>query len=53
MKFYQYWFTVFFLNLISLISIICACLLIYNDKNGWGWFLFIAIIFGHVKKSDK
>lgn len=34
---------ILFGNLASIISIICATFLIYYDKSGWGWLIFLAL----------
>jgi hypothetical protein len=42
-------------NFISFISIIVAGFLAFNNKDGWGWFLLIAILTFHTythKKKD-
>lgn len=32
----------------AILAIIVAGLLAYNDKLGWGWFLFIAFLLGSI-----
>ena len=47
--------TLLFGNLVSLACIVGAIVLALNDKSGWGWFVFGAIIL-HVSfkySSDK
>lgn len=42
-------------NLVSLTCIAAAAYLLINDKNGWGWFLFVGMVCAGVmtSKSDN
>ena len=49
--------TAFSLLLVNIPTIICAVasgILAYNHIEGWGWFLFAALVLGHtVSDKDK
>jgi len=36
-------------NTVTIICIIIAGILIYSNKEGWAWFLALALVFGHLK----
>ena len=40
-------------GLMSITSIIIAGVLLYEDKTGWGWFVFTAIICSPVKLTEE
>lgn len=35
------WITI---NLLSIICVIVSGLMLWNDKTGWGWFLFVGLL---------
>lgn len=43
----------FLANIVSLVCIIAAISLMWKGVNGWGWLLFIAVIFGHTAGDKK
>lgn len=53
MKYLEFGLVSVLVNLISLISLICAFVLIWYDKSHWGWFIFLAIISGQSISTDK
>lgn len=32
--------------MLTLICLICACIIACEGQDGWGWFLFAALLFG-------
>jgi len=42
-----------FYNSLSIICVIGAVILSMHDKDGWGWFIFLAIIAGVKSDGDK
>ncbi|MEG0533330.1 MAG: hypothetical protein RR610_18690, partial [Citrobacter sp.] len=40
-------------QLLPIISVICGAILAYHNINGWGWFVFIALMFGGVDIVQK
>lgn len=40
-------------QILPVVSVICAAFLAYNGIEGWGWFAFIAIMFGGVDVVQK
>jgi hypothetical protein len=34
-------------NLIALVCVICAAVMASEHKDGWGWFLFAAVLIAH------
>lgn len=32
--------------MMSALCLLCACVIAYHGQNGWGWFLFAALLFG-------
>lgn len=49
----KFCFSIFMVNLVSILCISGAILLAYNDKSGWGWLLFVAIICAGGSVSTK
>lgn len=43
----------FLANIVSLVCIIAAITLMWKGVNGWGWLLFVAVIFGHTMGDSK
>lgn len=40
-------------QILPVVSVVCAAFLAYNGVEGWGWFAFIAIMFGGVDVVQK
>ncbi len=40
-------------NIVSLVCIVAAIALMWKGVSGWGWLLFVAVLFGHTKGNDK
>jgi hypothetical protein len=40
-------------NIVTLIAVLIAGVLVYQGKEGWGWFLFVAFCFGVVYPKTK
>lgn len=40
-------------QVLPVISVICGAILAYNGIEGWGWFVFIAFMFGGVEVVQK
>lgn len=47
--------TKFLILLVPILSLIAAAVLLYFDKEGWGWFIFITLMTAHdlVIKRNK
>jgi len=40
-------------QILPVVSVVCAAFLAYHGISGWGWFAFIAIMFGGVDVVQK
>jgi hypothetical protein len=45
--------TVLYFNAIPIICIFLAAALMWNGKEGWGWFIFIAIVTASIPTTKK
>lgn len=44
-------FALFIANLLSLCCILIAGVMLWNDRTGWGWFLFAGLLMAHTLGS--